>query len=970
MSKSKKEPEDFERTPEYNAFWDKLCDFHQKYGTGVQMREPVLGSKKLDLLMMYRLVLEQGGYETVTREKLWRQIGDPFKFPPTCTNSAFVLKTVYMKYLSGFEEVHHWKRPWKPPLSPPPTRSGSPATNLRKDVPASKLQSIHATTRSSSMAISRAHPVQSSQQYRWQPTPVTPMSYQTSQAQYLQQVQQGAKMGIDTEGYYLNGGPKNRILLALKSELPNEIDWAFSRLITLSYECPDDFRIDLIPNLLDILLSFTTPFFERCRSYSKIIAHSNASHEGGKKRSAPEDSFLSRFFTSKSDQELIHRVLQAFLIIRNFSFLDHNSARMAEHVLLRQLLMECLVAPAYEQQVELQNYCIDIFENMSAHITLRTRKDEVLQLLWRMLFAEDRSMILGSLRSLTRLATNEHNHAALSGIDRRLVSRLAELLLLEDEEIVAAALDHLYQYSATHVSFTRRFLTMAPANFVRLLITFLRWPSPISPPSNASLALGHQHTQQSMGRQINGQPPPSIPPECMNVKEPFRALFWIKTTFIEGTMNDIAPQNALFELYRSTFSSVGDGRVLALSDLLQVIKICFPKSESGNFPFKGSNVPSVRGIRSKVPLPTVTGPPQQVKTQAPMLGPINTASPAVPKQNSTLPVSTSSSTIQASSTTLPTTLPSAPTTAAPTILATTQTTAPLSLTAAPHAAPQHPATPSHTSTPESEAEVSTLQQVPSTDSIPQPTSTNTAPSGSRPDTPADTPSSANAPPTEERESEENDGDNESDKEVEGERDGEREDGTNQNEQQNGATEDEMNIDVTPPKFPCHWPECKSGGDDVGKLFAHILEVHLPRNIKLHRCQWKSCQQYSQGAPRSQVAAHIKVHLPTITTEGSSPLSTDANGANTASTMQTVITGTAPRPETTAPVSALPAQASNFDPGDPMGVPLTSALVLRNFARIRENHIYFVPYEAELAMMTVEQPVLSKYLSIVLAELKG
>jgi hypothetical protein len=29
----------------------------------------------------------------------WKQVGDPFHFPSTCTNSAYILKAVYTKYL-------------------------------------------------------------------------------------------------------------------------------------------------------------------------------------------------------------------------------------------------------------------------------------------------------------------------------------------------------------------------------------------------------------------------------------------------------------------------------------------------------------------------------------------------------------------------------------------------------------------------------------------------------------------------------------------------------------------------------------------------------------------------------------------------------------------------------------------------------------------------------------------------------
>lgn len=58
-----------------------------------------MGGKRLDLLKIYRTVIEAGGYEQVTLHRGWKQVGDPFHFPATCTNSAYSLKSFYTKYL-------------------------------------------------------------------------------------------------------------------------------------------------------------------------------------------------------------------------------------------------------------------------------------------------------------------------------------------------------------------------------------------------------------------------------------------------------------------------------------------------------------------------------------------------------------------------------------------------------------------------------------------------------------------------------------------------------------------------------------------------------------------------------------------------------------------------------------------------------------------------------------------------------
>ena len=40
----------------------------------------------------------------MTAERGWKRITLPFNFPPTCTNSAYVMKSVYVKNLELFEQ--------------------------------------------------------------------------------------------------------------------------------------------------------------------------------------------------------------------------------------------------------------------------------------------------------------------------------------------------------------------------------------------------------------------------------------------------------------------------------------------------------------------------------------------------------------------------------------------------------------------------------------------------------------------------------------------------------------------------------------------------------------------------------------------------------------------------------------------------------------------------------------------------
>lgn len=61
--------------------------------------EPVLGGRRLDLYKIFQVVVNSGGFDEVTKNRGWKQVGDIFQFPSTCTNSAYILKGVYIRNL-------------------------------------------------------------------------------------------------------------------------------------------------------------------------------------------------------------------------------------------------------------------------------------------------------------------------------------------------------------------------------------------------------------------------------------------------------------------------------------------------------------------------------------------------------------------------------------------------------------------------------------------------------------------------------------------------------------------------------------------------------------------------------------------------------------------------------------------------------------------------------------------------------
>ncbi|ESZ90144.1 hypothetical protein SBOR_9471 [Sclerotinia borealis F-4128] len=100
-------------SPEYEDFIARVRSYHEKRGTHFDA-EPRVGTKSIDLLHLYNTVIERGGYDKVSDEKLaWRKLGADFNLGANNLPAlAFSLKTTYYKYLAAYEiSTFHGKVP-------------------------------------------------------------------------------------------------------------------------------------------------------------------------------------------------------------------------------------------------------------------------------------------------------------------------------------------------------------------------------------------------------------------------------------------------------------------------------------------------------------------------------------------------------------------------------------------------------------------------------------------------------------------------------------------------------------------------------------------------------------------------------------------------------------------------------------------------------------------------------------------
>nr|XP_029118675.1 AT-rich interactive domain-containing protein 5 isoform X1 [Elaeis guineensis] len=87
---------------EQAAFIKELENFFRE--RGMEFKPPKFYGEGLNCLKLWRAVTKLGGYDRVTSCKLWRQVGESFKPPKTCTTVSWSFRGFYEKALLEYEK--------------------------------------------------------------------------------------------------------------------------------------------------------------------------------------------------------------------------------------------------------------------------------------------------------------------------------------------------------------------------------------------------------------------------------------------------------------------------------------------------------------------------------------------------------------------------------------------------------------------------------------------------------------------------------------------------------------------------------------------------------------------------------------------------------------------------------------------------------------------------------------------------
>lgn len=244
---------------------------------------------------------------------------------------------------------------------------------------------------------------------------------------------------------------------------------------------------------------------------------------------------------------------EAVMTIRNMLMLTENSIAMADFPPLRDLLCIIINLPPSDTNVEMKHIALDIAEQLTPNLALETN-DPLYRTLVAQLKSVDRGSILTALRALARISMKLAETNKLGGISLDILETIIDWLMLNDEELLDACLDFLYQYTAVVpnldnlLSFSRT-KPDKPQSLVKHLARLLS--------HGAKQVTYTQTLQPEMKLAYNEEVAPlpqDLQERLLLMEEPERCYMWLRCLFEEDAEASIT-QIAIWTAYQSSFSN-------------------------------------------------------------------------------------------------------------------------------------------------------------------------------------------------------------------------------------------------------------------------------------------------------------------------------------------------------------------------------------------------------------------------------
>ncbi|KAL8932314.1 MAG: hypothetical protein Q9216_006889 [Gyalolechia sp. 2 TL-2023] len=637
-----------------DAFIQKVAAFHEERGTTLDT-SPRVNGKPIDLQKLYQVVLNLGGYDQVSREKLaWRKVGHEFHLGATNAAAyAFALKTVYYKNLASAFEIkdHHNKTPppkailedttakggdllsrtvdnYRQPtiedteasgeeevrtpdggdkmdIDEPGSGTGRSTRGLRQAPPqrvlfqpdvSSARQTRTATGQGQSpqptTAAPSSHPYvattnQSNMPHSissYEPRPPMPLTLRgvitpaNNSTRFYQQMKQSqgpqhkAKdmtkpgCGYDGPNIYV------RTLQSLRSGIPAEQEFALHHLVKISHERGDKFKFEAFPMLAEALVGYilgiTSEYYgihwkvDYTESDKSIDALDGLHGTPGlveRLKSRPRIDVADEL---EPKEKVMHfeKAKEAGLTMRNLSLMEDNAKYLSDMAEVRDMLTIIMSLPDDPRLTELKHYMLDIAE-MVTRFWVMPENDPLYRILLKEVNrSNDRGAILTALRAMCRISMNLKENNNLHSVPIAVIEKLSSYLLLQDEELVGASLDFLYQYTAVPVNVAiLLFHSDSPVfqlpSLMKDLCRLLRYGEV----EVSTKTLLQQAIPEIPAEKIS-EVPDDLLRHLLQLDEPERSNTWLKCVFEEHKDSEIT-QIALWQAYQSRFTPYSNGAI-------------------------------------------------------------------------------------------------------------------------------------------------------------------------------------------------------------------------------------------------------------------------------------------------------------------------------------------------------------------------------------------------------------------------